>query len=767
MRTALVILFLAMFFRTNAQVVTGKISSDTGEPLPGAIAVADDTIASTADENGNYKLRLSAGEHKLLFRLISFEPKSQVVNLNSGDSISLNVQLGANKNVLAVVVVSAGKFEQRLEDVTVSMEVLKPNLIESRNSVIMDEAIDYIPGVVVIDGQANIRGGSGWSYGAGSRVQILVDDLPQLTADANDAKWNFIPVENLEQVEVIKGASSVLFGSSALNGVMNIRTAYPRDTPTTKVTLFGGMYDNASITTDKKYQVSYQQDPTYYGGASFLHSQKIKRFDLVIGGNYFNDQSYRQDEYEKRGRINVNTRYNFKLKGLSAGVNFNTMVNNENVFFLWQNDTTGAYKPAISMAGVNTISTTKAYRTNIDPFITYINDKGSLHKLRTRWFGTNNINNTDQDSKSDLYYLEYQYQKRFSNLVTLTAGIVDITSKVGSELYGDHTGRQNAGYVQGDVKWNRFTFSGGVRAERNKVDTILDKLTPVFRAGVNYNLGELTYFRLSAGQGYRFPSIAERFIKTTVGGANIFPNPDLIPEKGQSYEFGVKQLFGNKNLKGYVDLAIFQNDYQNMIEFAFAQWGTTGTFDDLGFKSYNVGNTRIRGYEISMLAEIKLPREITMIVQGGYTYLDPRQLTYDSLYVTLVGEANALGSDSTNFLKYRFKHMVRGDVEIKRKNISLGSSIRYTSRMENIDRIFTAPGLNVLDVLFPPGLGIADYRKHFPNGDVIIDFRIGYDFNKHFTLTGVVKNAFNHIYMQRPGDMQAPRVFALQAVATF
>ena len=46
-----------------------------------------------------------------------------------------------------------------------------------------------------------------------------------------------------------------------------------------------------------------------------------------------------------------------------------------------------------------------------------------------------------------------------------------MTSKVHSELYGEHTGHQNAGYFQGDVKWNRFTFSGGVRAERNKVDS--------------------------------------------------------------------------------------------------------------------------------------------------------------------------------------------------------------------------------------------------------------------------------------------------------
>ena len=145
----------------------------------------------------------------------------------------------------------------------------------------MEDAIDFIPGVSIIDGQANIRGGSGWSYGAGSRVQLLVDDLPQLTADANDVKWNFLPVENLEQIEVIKGASSVLFGSSALNGVINIRTAYPRDTPIAKINFFAGFYDNAFIETDKKYSLNYQDKTSFYNGVN----QKLNaNLDLIPPG---------------------------------------------------------------------------------------------------------------------------------------------------------------------------------------------------------------------------------------------------------------------------------------------------------------------------------------------------------------------------------------------------------------------------------------------------------------------------------------------------
>ena len=56
--------------------------------------------------------------------------------------------------------------------------------------------------------------------------------------------WNSVPLENVQQVEVIKGASSVLYGSSALNGIINIRTARPGLTPQTRFSAYVGIYDD-------------------------------------------------------------------------------------------------------------------------------------------------------------------------------------------------------------------------------------------------------------------------------------------------------------------------------------------------------------------------------------------------------------------------------------------------------------------------------------------------------------------------------------------
>jgi len=108
----------------------------------------------------------------------------------------LNVKLRPLAINLNPAVISAALFSQKLSRVSVSMSVIKPDFIESRNTRNMASVINQIPGIDVLDGQASIRGGGGYSYGAGSRVLMLLDGLPLITADADEIKWNFLPIEN-------------------------------------------------------------------------------------------------------------------------------------------------------------------------------------------------------------------------------------------------------------------------------------------------------------------------------------------------------------------------------------------------------------------------------------------------------------------------------------------------------------------------------------------------------------------------------------------
>jgi len=763
----------------------GKISdAKTKETLGGVNIYIDGKGAATSNSDGNYEAKCPVGSHSVEFRFIGYSAVVHKVDVIENETMQLDITLSIEATQLGVIVVSAGKFEQKLEEVTVSMDVMKQTLIENKNTTNMEDLMQQCPGVNILDGQANIRGGSGFSYGAGTRVMVLVDDLPLLTADAGDVKWNFIPIENIEQVEIIKGASSALFGSSALNGVINFRTSYPKDTAHTSVSFSTGFYDKP-----KRNELVWwdNANPTY-SNASFLHSRQIKNFDLVIGGNGYSDDGYRQLEKEQRYRFNVGTRYRFqKVKGLSAGVNGNFMDTHGGYFILWQNADSAYYPQGGSVSDYHTL------RATLDPFVTYFSPNGDRHGLRTRFYEATNRNNTNQESVSTVWYGEYQYQMHLKKELTITSGIASTYSEVHSDsMYGNHFSSNIGLFSQLDKKFDRLIFSLGVRGEYFKVDTaetkynvVLGKDTttlpihPVMRMGINYRLFSQTHLRASFGQGYRFPSVAEKYVSTKVNGLTVLPNPELQPETGWSAELGVKQGFKVSKFHGYVDVAGFLQQYKNMMEFTFDYWGVPpGTPiwnypDYFGAKSINVGKAQITGAEVTLAGEGKIG-QVNLTIIGGYTYIVPVELEYDSVQSggsfnqphTVIDWAHLFNKDKRkvvgNELKYRYEHTAKCDMQADYKKWSVGVSVRYNSFMKNIDKKFEN---RMLEEVFPtwnfyilPGL--KEYRKEHNKGDVVFDGRISYQITKTVKTSFVVNNIFNLEYMGRPGDIQPPRTFA-------
>lgn len=762
-------LFFIQAFCSFAQsaYIKGKIfDPKTKETIVGVSIIIDDTTGTTSDINGDYLAKTTTGKHKVEYKFVGYKSQIKNIETKENDTLSFDIALESESKQLNIIVVSAGKFEQNLNEVTVSMEVLKPQLIENKSIQNIENAVDQVPGVNVIDGQANIRGGSGFSYGAGSRVLLMVDEMPMLSADAGDVKWTFLPIENCEQIEVIKGASSALFGSSAMNGVINFRTAYPKDEPETKINMYSGIYDDY-----KRKELKWWRDANpSYSGINFYHGQKIQNFDVVIGGNLYSDEGYRYLETEQRYRANVNLRYRFqkKLQGLQIGVNANTISTKGGLFLIWVSPDSALFPAGGDLAHYRT------FRTNIDPFISYNTKHNAKHTLRTRFYRIRNTNNTDQESVGDVYYTEYQFQKRFENKLTWTAGLIYNYNEVHSgALYGNHYSANAAVFTQFDKKWKRLIISLGIRAEYFKTDSVetreniywlmdeskplakQSKIKPVTRAGVNYRIFNASYLRASFGQGFRFPTVAERFIRTSASGLDIYPNDSLQPERGWSAEIGFKQGLKLGDWRGYFDIAGFWTEYKDMMEFTFGQYGppphippTYGT----GFQSQNIGNTRITGVDISLMGEGKLgPIEVKALL--GYTYIDPIQTDFDSI------RDAGTNTSRSNLLKYRYQHSGKADLELGYWRFSTGISMRANSFMENIDVFF---GEN--DAYFP---GMKKYREEHNKGDAIWDYRLSYQLMKTAKITAIINNMFNREVMGRPADLQPPRVYALQLTVKF
>jgi iron complex outermembrane receptor protein len=128
-----------------------------------------------------------------------------------------------------------------------SVSTMDAGSISRRNIITLDDALRYVPGVNLTEYQVNVRGSSGYSRGAGSRVLLLVDGIPFVTGDTGEMNFETLPVGQIERVEVVKGAASALYGSSALGGVINVITKRIPEQPETRIRAFGGFYGTPSF----------------------------------------------------------------------------------------------------------------------------------------------------------------------------------------------------------------------------------------------------------------------------------------------------------------------------------------------------------------------------------------------------------------------------------------------------------------------------------------------------------------------------------------
>lgn len=802
---SLIFCSLQIFAQKNCTLKGNLKDLNSNETLIGVnISIENSTDGTSTDIDGNYELKLEPGKYKIIYSYVGYDDITKEVSLKLNEEKTIDITMGELQSMLDELVITSSKFERKIGEESVSIDIIKPAALEKQNLNSVSDVLQRSSGVTVVDGQANIRGGSGYSYGAGTRVLLLLDDLPILQADAGFPSWTGIPVENIGQIEIIKGAASALYGSSAMNGIINVRTAYPTSKPYAKFSIFSTISDNPnkkdyetnpisgeaildangqtiktninkkwweldSITllggilgSDTTVKNDFTKRP-YDAGFSFAYREKINNLDVVAGGMFYKKQGHKWGDNETRGRLTINLRYRINTK-MSFGVNTNIQASKSQTFFLWGDNGINKYIPS-AVTGVPTAS--RSFRTSVDPFFRYADDKGNSHKVLGRYIRTAIDNSNDQDNSNNFYYGEYQYQRRIDkwNFVVTTGAVANhVSSK--AQLFGDttHTGINIAGYFQLDKKFfNRLNITYGFRFESNKLDNQKWETKPVSRVGLNVQAAKYTFIRASFGQGYRFPTIAEKYTETFLGTSfGIYPNRNLTSETGMSVELGIKQgIKLGKHVRAFADVAAFYTQYKNMMEFNLV------TNPGLGFQANNVlSQTMIIGVEASIGGEGKLFGKFPTTINLGYTFIEPRYKDYD--------ESNPEYKDIAkyNVLKYRIRHQFVGVWDIDFKGFTFGLTGQYYSFMENTDAIFQfiLPSYDAYRAShLKKGSSLDDEKPKF-KGDFILDTRIGYHFtkeNRDFNFSFLVKNITNKEYTIRPTLVEPPRSYGFRMDMTF
>lgn len=772
------VLWTNLLYSQQSSLEGNVSNANTKETLPGVTVTFGKNAGTLTDANGNYKINLSVGTYKITFSYMGFVQTSRTINIRKNEKNILNITLEEEIKHLDLVVVSGSAYEKKLNEETVSMDIIKPYIIENSNSKSIDEALQKVPGVKILDGQASLRGGSSYSYGTGSRVQVVVDGQSYLSPDLGDVRWKFVPIDNIEQIEVIKGAASVLYGSSSMNGVINILTGWPKAEPSTEILTYQGIYTNPSRSEINwwKKEVEGVYVPSL-SGATILHKQKFNHFDVVVGARFNMLHGYIKTIDENRVGIDFKTRYRHPKKNLTIGLNANVSYEQNTRFMFYKNSNEGAYLPLEGSTSFDNY-----YLISITPNLTYFTPAGNRHKLTAMYFNVTNFEvNEDKVKPAQMVSLEYQYQHKFRNNLVVTSGL---NSSIGwmnnKDLYNGISPKTIFGsaYTQIEKKIGRLTSQLGLRYEmygilgsNNADTTIYNNINsgsmetnsgPIFRLGLNYQTSHTSFLRASFGQAYRFPSVSEKFMNISVSQITVLPNPNISSEKGWNAELGLKKELITKNLYSYIDVALFWMEYDNFITYSLGSYYVAGSKEPIiGFKPFNINKARISGLEITLFAEGNFGKLNTKFY-GGYTYTYPIDLesgkdqenigTYvEDFFKSIVGmdslRKNAL-------LYYRNRHIARFDLEATYNKIGLGISMDYSSNFEKIEQFF-----GVLNVVVP---GVADYTTVYKGSTLLFDARIFYNFNKKCTLYFIGKNITNKEYSERPGLIGPPRSLILQ-----
>ncbi len=767
------------------------IDKVTGETLIGVTIQSDEFKGTTTDINGEFILNINSLNPTLTCSYIGYQNNVITLSGEANEEIDIKVQMIKEASILNTVVVTSNRYGRKIEDEVASIEVIKPTYIENNAITSLSDVMERVPGVQILDDQVNIRS-SGYSFGAGSRVGIVVDGQPLLGALAGDIKWNFIPIENAAQIEVVKGAASVLYGAASMNGVINVITAEPTSKPYTSITMYRGIMDDPP----SEYRKWWTDDERPGNVGLFLaHRVKVNNnFDVVLGGNIHFNRAHIERGDENRYRFNFKTTYHHSDK-LKYGVDGNFMYHKFGTYFIWQDADSNALQhiSPIAFNRYNTIS--------VDPHLTYYDDNSNKHTVRGRYFEATLNNNIRDEANVPAYVWggEYQFQRRFNSDYILTAGvsyqdffaenprlgieIIDTTNTTNVAFDGQSAavfGQVDKGFLS-----DKLNLTAGLRLESFNIgNDDFSQVIPTFRLGGTYKSTPTDVFRASYGRGYRIPSLVERYIDAVLIefpnqlidnlALRVLPNLEIEPEIGWSSEIGYKKLFNVGDWKGYLDAAVFVMQYDNMAELTFGLHldDSTATFSEIiqniGFKYVNATKGRIGGYELTAHLDGKIGT-IPLKIWGGYTYTYPGDLdsieTHNQNYWSNL--FTAMGTPSAEMIPtimlYRSLHTARFDIEFYFNKLTLGFVANYNGHIHNIDGIFEGEGqwAELIETLNGQPIipGFEEYRAANTDGFWVFDARLAYHLNEQHHLHFVVTNVTNKEYALRPGRMNPLRMF--------
>ncbi len=558
-------IIIVLLVSSNTLFADGTIKGtvkdqETGEPLPGAnVLVLGTLYGASADLEGNFIIKkIPNGVFTLRISMIGYRSVTKEnVAVHEKETVNLTIEMKQTPIEFDPIVISAGKTKQRLDQASVSLSVVSAREIKQRSATNLIESLETAPGINFIGNQINIRGSTGYTFGAGNKVLLLLDGVPVYASDTGEFNWDMLPPLDIEQIEVLKGAGSTLWGASALGGVVNVITKSP--SPEGKF-LFSYIFGNY----DEPYYKTWEwtdHDRQHYTRFDASFSKRFGPFGMRISAGRFESTGYTQlGDFTK---YNLTGKFDYRFPGNIKWTGYGAYSYIDRGFFVqWkgQNDPYEVDESNLdNYAQTNQLNLYSKLAIPFSPRFA-INLRASMVRtIMGNQFGESSDFNP---AFGQGFEIQADWIPFFNHMITL--GIQYQHDTGSTKFFGDHTGYFIGPYIQDEWKIREnLRLTTGFRYDRYQLIGGLkeDLFSPRF--GINWQPWETTSLRASAGSGFRAATIVERFLELSIMNFKIIANPDLRAESSWAFDIGFRQyITENWN----IDVSFFDNEYWDMIE---------------------------------------------------------------------------------------------------------------------------------------------------------------------------------------------------------
>ncbi|MBK7106755.1 MAG: TonB-dependent receptor [Ignavibacteriae bacterium] len=619
----LIIIISANFMFAQKSFVEGKIKSDV--TLLKNVEIKIDELGSQyfSDENGNYKIELnSSGNYTLVFSHIGFNSVTKNIFVNSNENYELNISLEPNIIGLGEAIVQSSRYDKILKESVIPIEFITKDKIDNSNFITLSDLASNNSGITLIKDAPwgttiNIRGLSK------QNIIYLLDGYRIETSTNLSAGLSMLNLNDIENIELVKGGISSLYGSGATGGIINIKSKEPE--------FVNNFFLHPSFTS------SYNSvNNNFCNNLSLSTGSKI--WSLIFSGFYRNaddiktpngileNSSFKDESVNGKLRITPieNVELNFSYNkysaydvGLPGGEPFpetakakyifakREMLNGEIYFYnisKYLTKTQIKYYHQIIKRSVETRPNAIAV-TN--PFAEHTMDGFTI---QSDWILSNsNILIAGIDYWQRKYEGERKTTNNKTNIITVDKPVPDSKFRnlgifasdeielISNKISLTFSGRYDLINITNDETKNPlYIISNGVINTNVRNDdasySAYDENNKSFSGnfGILYKLNNEIDFTFNSAYTFRSPSLEERYQYIDLGGIKYFGNPNLEPEKGISLDAGFRVWNNNLNFK----INTFLNSLSNLVI-------DEEIFVDSLFQKQNVGKARLYGFDMS------------------------------------------------------------------------------------------------------------------------------------------------------------------------